>query len=364
MNELTKFLSASDSAFSDAEVQSVKQEQNQGAQIDWSKLIVENVPDEEEPPALFNIYGVDVTPARAFSLVSAHKKNGKTNFAGILMSAAISPSGSVLAGAVRSNLGRLRVLYIDTEQPLKDLRRVLRRVMKTAGYGYDDAWTQQQLFVITIKDYDEDQRVEICEAAIREFKPQLVFIDGLADLTTSINDEQEAKDLTRKIDALASQYEFALIGMLHLNEGSSKIGGWAGTQSGKKYTDGFRLTKKAGYFSVEHEGRGESAPTLRFRIYCPPGDKFGWYENVDASEIDEMTDEDRKELELRQLLQQAPLPCSNTSLVSWVMQKMHFTDQSAAKRKLKKARELGLVDTKKEGRQSIWYLVKSEDDAD
>ncbi len=315
-----------------------------------------NVPDEEELPAFYNMNGVEVISPCALTLVTAQKKSGKSNFKGVLIAAGLHAESQILDGAVRSNMGRLRFLDIDTEQPKKDARRLLRRIMKTAGYGYTANWTDEGLHCVSVKDYSaEDSRMMI-ELAIVAYQPQVVFVDGVADVIKSINDEQESVELFRWLDYLANKYACALVGMLHQNFGSNKIGGWAGTQGGKKYSDGFMLTKSkgSGFFTVAHEGRGESAPDLRFRIECPPGDRIGWYAPVDAA-ISDLSEEDRKMKEMQDLADAAPLPMCNKQLVRWLMHTKRWTTESPANKYLKKMKEEGILDSKRDGKSSIWF---------
>jgi len=325
--------------------------------------VIMNVPDEEEPPALFTINGVEVLPKQTVSVIAAQKKSGKTNFAGLLMTASVSPDHQVLNGAIRSNGESLMILYFDTEQPLRDARRTLRRVMKTAGYEYDEQWINHNIVSISVKDIDESDRMIIIELAVREYKPQLVIVDGIADLIYSINDEKEAKEVMVWMDYIACQYDCAVVGMLHLNYNSGKIGGWAGTMANKKFTDCFilRKDKEHGLFVVEHEGRGESAPKLYFKIFCPPGDKVGWWSIVDANIIPELTKEDAEEMDLRKLMDAAPLPCSNTVLVTWLMNTKRWTSKSPANKALRKCKDYGILNSRREGKQSIWYMVSTPD---
>lgn len=327
-----------------------------------SSIEITNVPDEQEPPSLFNINGVEVLPKDAVGIIAAQKKSGKSNFAGLLMAASASPNHQVLNGAIRSNEGTLKILNIDTEQPLRDARRTLRRVMKTAGYDYGEQWNTHSIVSISVKDIEEYERMDLVELAIKKFKPQLVFVDGIADLIASINDEGQAKEVMAWMDYLSCEYDCAVVGMLHLNYNSGKIGGWAGTQANKKFTDSFILKKdkSSGFFTVEHEGRGESAPNLRFKIVCPVGQKVGWWESVDPS-IPDLTKEDAEELDLRNLIDAAPLPCTNTQLVSWLMQVKRWTGKSSADRVLRKCKQYGILDSHREGKQSVWYMVTSQD---
>lgn len=323
---------------------------------------ITNVPDEEEPPCLFNINGVEVLPKQAVAIIAAQKKSGKTNFSGLLMATCASPNHQVLNGAIRCNLDDVKVLNIDTEQPLRDARRTLRRVMKTIGYDYDEQWNKHNIVSVSVKDIDEADRKVVVELAVKKHKPQLLFIDGIADLIPSINDETASKELMSWLDYLSCTYDCAVVGMLHLNYNSGKIGGWAGTMANKKFTDCFLLkkSKASGYFTVEHEGRGESAPDLRFKIVCPIGDKIGWWEPVDEA-IPELTKEDSEEMELRKLMNKAPLPCSNANLITWLRQVKHWGSKSPADKLLKKCKQYGILNSRREGRQSVWFKVNPDE---
>ncbi len=322
------------------------------------KLLINNIPDENEPPSLFSMNGVDVIPKRSISIVSAQKKSGKSNFAGLLMTACCNDSHNVLDGAIKSKLGALKVLNIDTEQPLKDARRTLRRVMKTAGYNYDEQWNDHNIFSVSVKDYSAEDRRIITEVAISEYEPDIVFIDGIADLVKSINDEVENTELMSWMDYLSCQFDCAVVGMLHLNYGTGKIGGWAGTQANKKFTDSFTLKKdkQNGYFKIEHEGRGENAPDLRFKIVCPQGQSVGWWEAVDGVTPKGHEEEDER-TELQKLIDNAPFPCNTTKLARWIMTKKGFTSESPAKKRISKCEDYGLIRSDRKGRESIWCKV-------
>ena len=154
-----------------------------------------NVPDEQEPPSLFTVNGVEVVNKHAVTVIGAQRKSGKTQFAGLQMAACISAEKQVLNGAIRNTDDVKDILYIDTEQPWRDCRRTLRRVMKTAGYCYDEPWNEHGIRCISVKDIDEADRMAMIELAIRQYRPQLVIIDGIADLIPSINDERQSKEV-------------------------------------------------------------------------------------------------------------------------------------------------------------------------
>ena len=279
------------------------------------------------------------------------------------MSASISPEHQVLNGAIKCNAPDMKILYIDTEQPWRDCRRILRRAMKTASYNYDERWNEHGIKCISVKDVEEADRMPMIELAVQEHKPDLVIVDGIADLIPSINDERQSKEVLAWMDYMACNYDCAMEGMLHLNYGSGKLGGWTGTVANKKFTDCFTIKKdkEHGLFIVEHEGRGESAPKLYFTIFCPLGDKIGWWQPLDNSIIPELTREDAEELELCTLMDAAPLPCTNTQLTSWLMQAKRWTSKSPANKALRKCKEYGILSSYRRGQQSIWYKVSAPD---
>ena len=364
-----------------------------------SALEIQNVADEDEPQGLFKIGGVEVIPRQSVNIISAQKKSGKTNLAGLLMAACISKEGHVLGGLVRARVsnkvdaagahdkvdaggvhdktdaagedGPRKILFIDTEQPLRDARRTLRRMMKTAGYEYSEPWNDHGITILTFKNIDQLEKVAVrrgeeveelpkqwvlMEEAVKYHQPDLFVIDGLADMLSTVNDEAEARELMRFLDRLACDYNCAVIGMLHLNYGSGKIGGWAGTQANKKFTDCFTLRKKNGFFEGTHEGRGAEAPKFRFRITCPMGDRIGWWEAVDDNDP-AVTCLDLKRQECITALEGAPLPCRHGELIKWVMQKEHNPCKSSAENFLRQCKEFRILDSKKDGRTSIWFWL-------
>lgn len=337
-----------------------------------------NVADEEEPQGLFKVGDVEVLSRQTVNIIAAQKKSGKTNFSALLMAACAAKDRQVLSGFIRCMQDSVKVLVIDTEQPYKDARRTLRRAMKTSGYDYDEQWSEHGINVLSFKDVDcldevvvqqdgcrTNVRVQwlLLEEAVKRYHPELLIVDGIADMLKSINDEAEARELMRYLDRLACEYNCAVLGMLHLNYGSGKIGGWAGTQANKKFTDCFVLKKKNGYFEVCHEGRGAEAPRFRFRISCSMGDKYGQLEAVGDNDIT-ITTEDLKRQECITSLDGAPLPCTHKELIQWVMSKDHHPSKSTAENFLRTCKQYAILESTPQGRNSIWRFAQNDDAED
>ena len=93
-------------------------------------------------------------------------------------------------------------------------------------------------------------------------------------------------------------------------------------------------------------------------------DKVGWWEPLSIDVISDLTMEDAEKLELTNLMLQAKLPCTNGELVEWVMKVNHWTSKSPADKLLKKCKGYGILDSKRDGRYSKWFMVTTpESDA-
>lgn len=244
------------------------------------RLEIRNVSDESEPKALYTINGVPVLYPKSIAMVVAQKKSGKTNSIGLLMAASISSNHSVLDGCIKSNEGTINILVFDTEQPDRDARQTLRRVMVTAGYDKAAQWKDHGITSISLRNKSEDEMRKLILVAIIKYRPKLAVIDGIADVTKDINNQAESKAMLQWMATLAEKCNCCILGALHLNPGTTKATGWLGTQGMKKFTDCITMTKKDGSFILTHEGRGRSPEPVRFRIEGAENDGIGKWVNI------------------------------------------------------------------------------------
>lgn len=244
------------------------------------RLEIRNVSDESEPKALFTINDVPVLYPKSIAMVVAQKKSGKTNSIGLLMAASISSNHSVLDGCIKSNEGTINILVFDTEQPDRDARQTLRRVMVTAGYDKTEQWNKHDIRSISLRNKNEKEMQTLILVGILRYEPQLVVIDGIADVVRDINNQSESKAMLQWMATLAEKFNCCILGALHLNPGTTKATGWLGTQGMKKFTDCITMTKKDGSFTLTHEGRGRSPEPVRFRIEGAETDGIGKWVNL------------------------------------------------------------------------------------
>jgi hypothetical protein len=141
-----------------------------------------------------------------------------------------------------------RVLYVDTEMEKLNSAKVLRRVhwlcdwdMKTPNERFNVLWLKNMP-----RDEEEKphiRRWRLIKAAIEVVSPDVVFIDGIRDLLSSINDEQTAVEILSEMGMLAEERHMCIWNALHQNPrfnsdgDDTKMRGWTGTELGNKVTD-------------------------------------------------------------------------------------------------------------------------------
>jgi len=76
----------------------------------------------------------------------------------------------------------------------------------------------------------------IIEAALKKQseKPRVIFIDGVRDLLSNINDENQTSELITWIEKITNEYNAFIVLVLHLNKTDGNLRGHLGTELGNK----------------------------------------------------------------------------------------------------------------------------------
>jgi hypothetical protein len=173
-------------------------------------------------------------------------KSGKTALEGAMIAAAINPeAGEDMTLGIRSpGAGDRAIIHFDCEQSPDDHHAVICNALRRAGLGIPPA----NLRSYCLTDVKTPLRRAALHAELaRAGDVFAVFLDGVADLTFSVNDEAEAIAFTDELHALAIQYQCAMVTVLHENPGSEigKTRGHLGSQLERKQFAGLRLAKDA-----------------------------------------------------------------------------------------------------------------------
>ena len=208
-----------------------------------------------DPDYLIEIGGVPTMPKGNLVALSAKWKNGKTFFCDILTAIFL---GSDQFAACHSRQAQGRVLFFDTEQAKSDTARIGKII---------EAMTPQERHkdfeVFCLREAgtgtDEDQsatisRFGLIKRAIMHDHPDLVIIDGIADLIYNYNDVIESQDIVNELAAIANHYNCCIVVVMHQNKGShdKNMKGHLGTMLYQKCSDVFNVEKCGSVFVASH----------------------------------------------------------------------------------------------------------------
>lgn len=157
-------------------------------------------------------------------------KSRKSFFIGMAVSAAVSKDNviSVLKNELPAH--QRRVAYFDTEQGKYHVQLALKRICKIVGVS-----NPQNLNVYGLRALTPYERLELIEYAIYN-TPELgiVFIDGIKDLITSINDEEQATMIVSKLMKWSEEKNILITTVLHQNKSDTNARGHIGTEINNK----------------------------------------------------------------------------------------------------------------------------------
>ena len=209
--------------------------------------------DTEVPPEdfLMRLFGKPCFPRRDLTTITGTEKCGKTFFTTMMMACCAKKEVLELE---RISDEPLKVMWYDTEQSLQSTKSILTdRVFKLADLTESDIDNNFFVFNVRAKTYQE--RLDYLVAGIEAYQPDMVIIDNVSDLLSSINDQEESARLIDQLMQLSTQYECNITIVIHLNRSGEKrsLRGWLGTEILHKAYDVYycQQIEKTDVFSVE-----------------------------------------------------------------------------------------------------------------
>lgn len=165
-----------------------------------------------------------------FSALTGKGKSKKT-FLNTMLLAAAAKNGTIqnkFQGSLPS--GKEQVLLFDTEQSRYDAWLTSKRTLALAGLDIPN------FGAFALRELTPHQRCEIIEYAIRKMSSNLglIAIDGIADLATAINDEDEATRVGSLLMRWSSEFNIHIITVIHQNKGDNFATGHLGSMIIKK----------------------------------------------------------------------------------------------------------------------------------
>lgn len=221
--------------------------------------------DFDEPYHMLEYNGVPFSKVGGLAAISGQRKNGKSFVLTQLMAAILGDGNEktqrYLPGltvpertidylrGVRGNDEYLpKVVYVDTEMEKLSSAKVLRRVHWLCDW--DVKYPNDRFTVIRLKNMPPDankkahqQRFDYIRYAIDAIQPDAMFVDGLRDLLSSINDEESITQILDYFGGVAEEKNMNIWMALHQNpsrksdDDEAKMRGWAGTELANKVSD-------------------------------------------------------------------------------------------------------------------------------
>ena len=232
--------------------------------IQWEQLrpyLLDPRENYPEPYHILEFNDVGFGKIGGFGAISGQRKNGKTFLIAQLMAAILGCDGNertkqYLPGLKVPDrtlefLGHPpKVLYVDTEMERLSSAKVLRRVHWLCGQDMSSPFPGDRFSVLWLKNVQKTdgmaihrKRYDIIRMAVDCIEPDVVFVDGLRDLLSSINDEESITNILNDFGCLAEERNINIWMALHQNPSKKedaddlKMRGWAGTEYGNKVSD-------------------------------------------------------------------------------------------------------------------------------
>lgn len=233
-------------------------------QIRWDTLrpyLLDPRENYPEPYHILEFNEVGFGKIGGFGAISGQRKNGKTFLIAQLMAAILGCDGNertkqYLPGLAVPDrtlefLGHPpKVLYVDTEMEKLSSAKVLRRVHWLCNQDMSQPFPDDRFSVLWLKNMPSDdnvavhrKRYDLIRMGLDAIQPDVVFIDGLRDLLSSINDEESITNILNDFGSLAEERNINIWMALHQNpnrknnDDDAKMRGWAGTEYGNKVSD-------------------------------------------------------------------------------------------------------------------------------
>lgn len=188
---------------------------------------------EEQP--LISIDGSCVCSRGNISAICGEAKSKKTFLASALVASAIAIPYDGLDNfkSVAKNMN-LNVLWVDTEQGERHVRRVVDRISTMTGAKLGGLTSEPKLTTLRLRELSPQERYTIMVETIHHYPFDLIVIDGIADLQRNTNDLEESDALVGLLMALSTNTNTHILCVLHTNPGTDKARGHLGSALQRK----------------------------------------------------------------------------------------------------------------------------------
>ena len=189
-----------------------------------------------------------------------------------------------------------KILYIDAEMHPNYTALLARKIHKAVGIN--PMKNSNELTVLNLKRDAPAERERIIEGAIQELQPDIVFIDGVKDITrTEPNDQTEGKRIGEELKQWSGKYNCMIAVAIHENKNDMNSRGAVGAAVEEISSEVWRIDR-------DTEGLFTANQTL-FRYHSPVKDlcfTMDEHGNIQTAEPPERMSNAERKLQTMNLL--------------------------------------------------------------
>lgn len=164
-----------------------------------------------------------------------------------------------------------RVLWIDTEQSLEHIQKVLFR-LNVLG-EWQARFPNPLIRTLSVRSESPLQRLDLVEAAIRTHKPKLIVIDGISDLMSNSNNLEASEALVSLLLTWSTNYKCHIMNVLHTNPNSDKARGHLGSTLMRK-AETVAFVHRVGEKSIVEPQYCRNKPFERFAFWVEDAEAY------------------------------------------------------------------------------------------
>jgi hypothetical protein len=163
--------------------------------------------------------------AQNISIMIASPGTGKSSLCESILSNVLNNDCKHLGFYVDSEVKR--AVFFDCERDASLIDRSNDRMLKRAGVDEH----HNRAIIVGLREVFavSDKKQKIVDV-IEFIKPQLILLDGVADLMSNTNSEDDTNEVYNWMNQLCIKYEIAIITTLHPNKGTDTARGWIGSE--------------------------------------------------------------------------------------------------------------------------------------
>ena len=215
--------------------QLLKREELKRAEEYVKPYIVDMSRDLPEEQPIISIDGCCICSRGNISAICGEAKSKKTFLASALVASAMAiPLDRINNFKNVDKDMNLNVLWIDTEQGERHVRRVVDRISEMTGAKMGGLVSEPRLMTLSLRELDPMDRYVIMTEAIKRYPFDLIVIDGIADLQRNTNDLEQSDALVGALMTISTNTNTHILCVLHTNPGSDKARGHLGSSLQRK----------------------------------------------------------------------------------------------------------------------------------